>query len=107
MVGRSQDFDFLKNWINNLAKLQSESGKEIISDSKRIGPGKGQRRNMEKGSKIQKTASAALDYERFRAAKMQQPIAEEDMSPEESQAIDDRVIDQFIIEMVDRDIFEE
>ncbi len=96
----AEDPEILKKLATNFERIEAESGKTIIRESKRIGVGKGVRRNLRSGLHISSTAEEAKSYEMYENIMLGQPVLEEALDDD----MIDRVLDHLINEIFDKDI---
>lgn len=92
------DLDFPERLADNLKRMQSESGKVVVTDGKRIGPGKNSSSNQIVGNTVSKTAEEAAAQANYEESVLGQ-LNVESLSDKEIDDLADKYVDKLVDEL--------
>lgn len=92
--------DLLKRLENNLKRLESQNGQEIVVKGKRVGPHISSSDNMVSGITLSDNNKEAKDQENYEKSLLGQ--LDNNLSEEERQGVIEKYIDSLIDEIFDR-----
>ena len=99
--------DTLRGIESGLNDIQKQDGEIVFSDSRRIGPGIGPKRNQMGSRRPQPTREQAIVESAYLAARKQQPHYEEYLTAKEQKQVTNSVVEKMVLEIIDQDIMKQ
>lgn len=93
------DLDFLQRLNDNIARMNSENGKVVVHEGKRIGAGRGASDNMIKKTVVSRNAKEATAQRRFEDSMLGKLTDE--LSEKEVNAVVDKYVNKLVDELFD------
>ena len=94
-----RNLGFLARLNQNLARFSSLSGKTIVSDGQRVGPGVGQSANVVKGTTVSQNAKEAKTQEEYEKSVLGQGV-DANISEEELGEVVDKYLENVVNDLL-------